>query len=529
MARVNQLFAAIDIGSHRLQMKIVEISRDGSVRDLENVDLLVPLGRDTFRDGKLSFASVRATCDAIAGFARLMKDYGVSRSRVVATSALREASNRDYMIDQIRMLTGFDVEIINNAQEKFLTLQAVKQRLRESSLVQAGEALLVLDIGAGSVQLSLFESMSLVASQSMKIGALRIQEAMSRIEQHTLRFAAVLEEYIEAHVESVEPFRGSGPVTRFAVVTGESEAIARLSAQERKSVPDRADGMTVLPRAVFEKVFRKAIDLSSEELAVRCGISQAGADVIAPALILIRKFFDKAGAQEVLLPHVTLVDGLVAEYAGTLRGGSELPAFESDIHSNALHLAERYRFNRVHTEYVVGVALLLFDRLRSVHGMQARDRFLLSLAALLHDIGKFIAADPHYQYSYNIIKASQLAGLSDAELVMVANIARFHSAEEPNFDNDSLRKLAVPARIKTVKLIAILRLADALDTSHRQKIGSLQAELREHQLSIKGTSRLDTALEQWTFQSKAEYFREVFGLTPVLRVVNKAGKPREES
>jgi exopolyphosphatase / guanosine-5'-triphosphate,3'-diphosphate pyrophosphatase len=394
MGRKNRQFAAIDIGSHRLQMKIVEISREGRVRDLENVDLLVPLGRDTFSDGKLSFESVRATCDAIAGFARLMKDYGVVQSRVVATSALREASNRDYMIDQIRMLTGFDVEIINNAQEKFLTLQAVKQRLMASPLVSREEALLVLDIGAGSIQLSLFEGMHLVTSQSMKIGALRIQEAMSRIEQHTLRFASVLEEYIEAHVESVEPFRGSGLATRFAVVTGESEAIARLSAREHQADLVSVDGMTVIPRELFERVYHKAVDQSAEELAARCGISQAGADVIAPALILIRKFFDKSGTQEVILPHVTLVDGLVAEYAGTLSDRSEQAAFEADILSNAVHMARRYAYNSTHTAYVVQASLLLFDKLRPIHGMKPRDRFLLHVAALLHDIGKFIAADP---------------------------------------------------------------------------------------------------------------------------------------
>ena len=528
MARMNQLFAAIDIGSHRLQMKIVEISREGGVRVLENVDLLVPLGRDTFRDGKLSFASVRATCEAIAGFARLMKDYGVPDSRVVATSALREASNRDYMIDQIRRLTGFDVEIINNAQEKFLTLQAIKRRARGWSLLGPEEALLVLDIGAGSVQLSLFEAMKLVSSQSMKLGALRIQEAMSRMEQHTLRFAAVLEEYIEAHVESVEPFRGSGEKTRYAVVTGESDAIARLAAREAPTLQRREDGMTVLSRSLFEKVYRRVIDLSAEELAGQCGLSQAGADVIAPALILIRKFFDKSGADELLLPHVTLVDGLVAEHAATHRGRAGLEAFEADILSNATHLAERYRYHEPHTRYVTEAALLLYDRLRPVHGMQPRDRFLLWLAALLHDIGKFVAADPHAQYSYNLIRAFQLAGLSDVELAMVANIARFHSSEEPDIDHDSLRKLAIPERIKTVKLIAMLRLADALDTSHRQKIGHLQVELDDQQVMVRGASRLDTALERWTFQTKTGYFREVFGLTPVLRVVNRAGKPREE-
>jgi len=119
-----RLFAAIDIGSYRLKMKIVEVTPEGRIRDLETVDHLILLGRDTFNDGKLSFESVKKTCEAIQGFKRLMADYGVTEWRVVATSALREAANRDFMIDRIKFQTGFDVEIINNSQEKFLTYKA---------------------------------------------------------------------------------------------------------------------------------------------------------------------------------------------------------------------------------------------------------------------------------------------------------------------------------------------------------------------------------------------------------------------
>jgi exopolyphosphatase/guanosine-5'-triphosphate,3'-diphosphate pyrophosphatase len=519
MGKQTRLFAAIDIGSHRLRMKIVQIDRDGRVRDLENVDLLVPLGRDTFSDGKLSFASVRATCDAIAGFKRLMTDYGVTDCRVVATSALREASNREYMVDQIRMLTGFDVEVINNSQEKFLTFQAVKNLMRESGTMKPEESLLVLDIGAGSIQLSLCDPVLLVDSQSMKIGALRIKEAMSRIEKHTLHFNKVLEEYIEAHIESVESFRGSGEVTRFTVVTGESEPLARLAGL------DRMEGIPVISRDRFEAAFRKASAMSTAMLAVACGIAQPEAEVIAPALILIRKFFEKTGADEVMLPHITLVDGLIAEHVLAFRPKSEQDAFEEDILSNAAHLAKRYRYNIRHTQYVANAALIIYDGLRPIHGMGPRDRFLLQVAALLHAVGKYIGADPHYVYSYNIIKASQLAGLSDSELASVANIARFHSAEEPAFDSDSLKKLDTGDRIKAMKLIAIIRLADALDTSHRQKIGNLRIELGGDSCRLKGESREETALEQWTFQMKAEFFHEVFGMLPILTAVNKSGTP----
>lgn len=521
MARKNHLFAAIDIGSHRLQMKIVELGRGSESRDLENVDLLVPLGRDTFNEGKLSFTSVHSACNAIAGFQRLMSDYRVSECRVVATSALREASNRDYMLDQIRMLTGLDVEVINNSQEKFLTFQAVKQKLIAAEVVKADEGLLLLDIGAGSIQLSLCSSMQLIDSQSMKLGSLRIKEAISKIEQHTLRFSGVLEEYIEAHLENVEELRVKEGVTKFAVVSGESDSIAKLFGKER------TDGITVIKRSAFDTLFKRAISMSTSELAKQCGISLTGAEVIAPVLILIKKFFEKTSAGEVMLPHVSLVDGLVAERMQAEKIKSKHSEFEHDILKNAEQLAERYKYSRTHTNYVVTSVLALYDSLKNIHGMKPRDRFLLHVATLLHDIGKFIASDPHYVYSYNIIKASQLPGLADTELAMVANIARFHSAEEPDFWNESLRKLEVKDRLKAVKLIALIRLADSLDTSHRQKLSKLSVDLSEDVCHIRCISRVDASLEQWAFQTKASFFREVFGFQPVLHIVNKAGKADE--
>ncbi len=523
MKKNTRLYAAIDIGSHRLRMKIVQIQKDGSTRDLENVDQLVPLGRDTFNDGKLSFESVRATCAAIVGFKQLMTDYGVAESRVVATSALREATNRDYMIDQIRMLTGFDVEIINNAQEKFFTYQAVKKLLLQNLAPESRGTLILLDIGAGNIQLSQCENLRLITSQSMKIGALRINEAMSKIEKHTLRFYKVLEEYIEAHVENIESFQGVAGETFYAVVTGESESLEKLTGCARVGNVSRVG------REPFDKTFKKASGMSAEALAELCDVSMADAEIIAPSLILMRKFFDKTAASELLLPFVTLVDGLIAEHLLKTAPQSESMVFEEDILSNASHIAQRYHYNEKHTTYITSACLMLFDGLQSVHNMTKRDRFLLQVAALLHDIGKFIGADPHCVYSYNIIKASQLSGLSDGELATVANIARFHSAEEPASNNESIRKLDAPSQIKAVKMIALIRVADAMDTSHKQKIHRLRIQVPQDGVcKIQGQSKEETALEQWTFQTKSEFFHEVFGIKPVLLVTNVAGKQVEE-
>lgn len=514
MNRQPKLFAAVDIGSHKLKMKIVEASKEGAVNTLETVDLLVPLGRDTFNDGKLSFNSVKRTCEAIQSFKRLMTDYGVKEWRMVATSAIREAENRDFMIDRIRLQTGFQVEIINNSQEKFLTYKAIKWQLSNHKIMDTGEPTLILNISAGSIQLLLAENNLLVSSQSLKLGALRIKESIARLEKHTLNFTRVLEEYIEAHIENVEYLKSSTEITNFVIVSSELEYIMSLLGVTAK-------GATSLSRDEFERLYDIIINKTTKAIAEEYGVSYSDAELFVPTVILIRKFFEKTSSDKIIIPSVSLVDGIVVERFNCMGAASSCIDYNADILCYVRNLAGRYKYNKKHSEYVEGAALHMFDKLSAMHGLGSRERFLLQIACLLHDIGKYIGADPHYVYSYNIINASQLLGLSDDELRMVASIARYHSLETPGFDSTGITKLETPQRIGAMKLIAIIRMADALDTSHKQKLKVRSLAIHEDQFIIKADSLEEAVLEHWTFQMKAEFFTEVFGLKPQLIIRNR--------
>ncbi len=515
MNRHPKLFAAIDIGSHKLKMKIVETNHEGEFRTLEVADLLIPLGRDTFNDGKLSFESVKKTCEAIQGFKRLMTDYGVKEWRIVATSAIREASNRDFMIDRIRLLTGFDVEIINNSQEKFLTYKAIKWQLQNSQAIKSQEPTLILNISAGSIQLLLSESNLLVSSQNLKLGALRIKESIAKLEKHTLKFSKVLEEYIEAHIENVEYLKSSNEVTNFVLVSAEFEQLLTVL-----GLLSPLKVMT-LDKQHFDTIYNEILTMTNQSITEKYGISLAEAELFVPALILIRKFFEKTSHKKMVIPNVSLVDGMIVERVNAHEKKENKMDFNQDILSYVRKLAERYKYNKKHSEFVEEASLMVFDRMASIHGLMKRARFLLQIAALLHDTGKYIGSDPHYVYSYNIINAAQIIGLSDDELSIVASVARYHSHEAPSFDSSGINKLSTKDKITAMKLIAIIRIADALDTSHKQKLKILSMDIKEGRFVIKGEVSEEFVLEQWTFQMKAELFTEVFGIETALQIKNK--------
>ena len=515
MNRRSKSFAVIDIGSHKLKMKIVEIIGKGEVKTLESADLLIPLGRDTFNDGKLSFESVKKTCKAIQGFKHLMGDYSVREWRIVATSAIREATNRDFMIDQKKMITGLNVEIINNSQEKILSYNAVKWTLRNKNITNREEPTLILNIGAGSIQLLLTENNLLVSSQNMKIGALRIKETISRLEKRTLNYSRVVEEYIEAHIENVEYFKTSNEIVNFVLISAEFEYLLSMMGL---SSPNE---VVVIDKSYFDGIYDNILNKSTVAICEEYGVSIADAELFVPALILIRKFFEKTRNEKIIIPNVSLVDGMIIERVNKSSIAKKKIDFNQDILSYSRNLASRYKYNINHSKFVENTCLMIFDKLKVIHGLTQKERFLLQLAAILHDIGKFIGPDPHYVYSYNIINASQIIGLSDDELGMVSTIARYHSVESPSFESPGINKMNTKNQIIAMKLIAIIRMADALDTSHKQKIQKIGMEIKNGQFFVKAEVSEEAVLEQWTFQTKAEFFTEVFGIETELQIKNR--------
>jgi exopolyphosphatase/guanosine-5'-triphosphate,3'-diphosphate pyrophosphatase len=159
----------------------------------------------------------------------------------------------------------------------------------------------------------------------------------------------------------------------------------------------------------------------------------------------------------------------------------------------------------------------LFDRLKRLHGLGKRDRLLLQLAAILQDTGSYIDMNAHYVHSYYIIVSSEIIGISEHERDIVANIARYHSAETPSSNSSAFQKLPTKSRLVAAKLAAILRIADALDDSRQQKVEKMTVSLKNDQVTITVHSDDDLSLEKQTFKDKAAYFEEVFGLKPILR------------
>lgn len=183
-----------------------------------------------------------------------------------------------------------------------------------------------------------------------------------------------------------------------------------------------------------------------------------------------------------------------------------------------MSLGRKYMFDEAHALQVAKLSLLLFDQLRDIHKLGIKDRQILLAAGILHDIRSFIIFKRHYKHSLYIVSQSELPGFSQGEMQMIANISRYHRKSEPSLQHSTFSDLKPDERMRVSKLSAILRIADALDREHLQKITDLRREDDKGKTTISIKAKSDLLLERWAFQKKSQYFSDLFGLELDLKI-----------
>jgi len=506
-----EIVAAIDVGSHALRMKIGELKNNGDFRELENFRRIAALGHDTFANSKISFESADKVCSILKTFKNTMNDYGIKVYKAMATSAIREASNREYIVDQIKLKTDLDISVIDNSEEQFLTHKAIKYKLENFDQIIMEGAVIVV-IGAGSIQITLYKNGQLISSQNVKMGALRIKEIIGALENETLNYNKILDEYINVNLEGLEIFKREISYQHFIAVGGEMSSIKKLLSPKDYTSSYQEN----MNKSNFTKLLTDISSKSAEELSVEYSIKKERAEILIPSMMLFNKFLDFIESDSIIIPNISLNDGIIRDIYEDLNKLNKKDKAIADIITNARVIAEKFEYNKEHSEIVEKNALILFDKLKKLHGLE-NERVLLICAAILHDIGKFIGIDQHYLHSYNIICSLEIFGLSKEQIELVANVSRYHSIQVPE-QHQSFKLLSEKDRVLVSKLVAILKLANSLDRSHKQKIIIQSVKLKDKELIVRAAANDKTLLEEWEFKVNAVFFQEVFGITPILKV-----------
>ncbi|EOD01379.1 HD domain-containing protein [Caldisalinibacter kiritimatiensis] len=508
----SELIAGIDIGSHSIKMKIAEINENGEIRTLDNLRRTASLGKDTFTTGKISFKTVDEICEILKGYKQVLNDYRIKQYRAVATSAVREATNKDYVVDQIKLKTGLHIEVITNSEEKYLTYKSIRDNLKDYKRFR-NERTLIVDVGSGNTEMTSYNKGKLQFSQSIKLGALRIREILASLERRTLHFSKILEEYIESNLDTLKIFSTQKSIKNFIAVGGEISIISRICNETKDKEKSK-----YIDRNKFIEVYNELMYKPYHHIIKEYDVPENRIEILIPSLILFKKFIDMTDAKGIYVPLVSLRDGLISDFVDKKYNTNRDKKFREDIISSAIYLAKRYKSDMKHVMDVMDKSMIIFDRLKDIHGLGEKERFMLQLAAILHDIGKYVNLVDHYDNSYDIILASDLIGMSDRQMEIIANVARYHGEKLPKFKDRNYDKLSEKDKLIISKLSAMLKLANSLDMSHKQKIWDIDVNTDEKIVVITARTKEDVLLEIWTFEANSDLFKEVFGVVPILKI-----------
>ncbi|MDR1541217.1 MAG: HD domain-containing protein [Clostridiales bacterium] len=500
-----EMAAVVDIGSNELRLKISQIVK-GKLKYLESLTYPLSLGRDTFNSGKISFERVDKACEIIKNFLSIIREYGVSDIRAIATTAVREATNVDYFLDQVKIKTGLSIAVMDDMQEKLYIYKLLTRFLKEDIKYSA----MMVFIGSGNIGVSILEDGRIPYTQSIKVGSLRISELFDDIQEYSSEFYVVLEEYLVSFTDMLE---NSIPenIKHFIVAGTEIEMVADLTNAEKKGL------FYTISKEKFLAFYRDVKMKTTDQVASEYTIPIDKAEVLLPAMCIYDNLLQFTKAESITASQLMLSDAILYE----MLCPDDFNDINKDFAKNTLlcatALAKKNDAVEGHYLCVMGFAVKIFDKMKKIHGMGQREKLLLQLGAILHDIGKFINLSRHHKHSYEIISGSEIVGLNQLEVEIVANLALYHSVDLPSLADDNYRKLDLFNRVLVSKLVAILRLADSLDRSHKQKFKEIDVKTTDGELLITITTDKNTDLEQWSFKEKGRFFEEVFGMKAVIR------------
>ncbi len=501
-----KLFAAIYAGSEEVRMKIYQMSKKDGIKVIDSVSSYIELGSDTYRKGYIEHDLVHELCSVLERFKLKMQEYKITEYVAYGSSDLREAENCDLIIDQIRVRTGLTLRIISNAEQFFIQLKSITTQMADFRQLTE-EGMMIVDMEAGSLQLTVYNKGKMIFTQNLKIGSLRIREILADVEGQSKDFVSVMEDYVGNDIDTFENLFMRKSKVKYMMVIGE----------EMLSIMKMTGGKGILGKADFEKVYKQVLESDPEDISFKYSIPYEVATLLKPAGVVYKRLYDVSGAEKILAGNTDLCDGIAVEYAERTLKIKGRQLFTEDIIAYAKSVAQRYHSNILHITNVENSAVEIYSAVKKHAGLDERDKLLLRMACILHDSGKFINMLGSTDYSFYIVKATEFLGLSEQEKNIVADVIKYNSSDDIPSINEIEAPLDRDNYIRMLKLTAILRIANIMDRSHKQKIARASTSIKDKTLAIKAETIYDITLEQTLVDKKGEFFEDIYGLKPILR------------
>jgi exopolyphosphatase/guanosine-5'-triphosphate,3'-diphosphate pyrophosphatase len=504
--------AVIDIGTKSIRLTIAQMDNEGHVEPLDALSQAVALGDDAFKRGSIRTSTTEECVHVLKDYSQVLKEYGITdpgQVRAIATSAVREASNREAFLDRLFIASGVQVEAIDEAEVNRLIYLAVQPYLSDPAF-EKGRTL-VVEVGAGTTEILLTGSRQGIYSRSFRLGSLRLRNELGANAATAAQRRQLSESQIHRTIQQIKMSLPEKKCDHLVALGSEmTYAVKQVGA------PGREGQFSTVSLKALSALTDELMEKSVDDLMRTHRFAYTDAETLGPTLMAYAEIAEAFKMDTIHVADVTLRDGVLMEMA---TAGAWTQEFREQILIAAHELGHRYFFDEAHATHVTRLSLDLFRELQGEHQMDERYELILHIAALLHEIGVYVSNRSHHKHSAYLIQYSELFGLGQRDLLLVAMVARYHRRATPKASHLGYIDLSHEDKILVSKMAALLRVADALERSHSQQLTIAGCEKTMGKLTLLVEGANDLTVEQMALKEKGRMFEQVFGMKLVLKPV----------
>jgi exopolyphosphatase / guanosine-5'-triphosphate,3'-diphosphate pyrophosphatase len=495
--------AAIDAGSNAVRLSVARAYSALDIEPLTTERYPLRLGEGVFLRHRFSEELLKKGVKAFRRLREIMDDFGVSRYRAVATSASREAENRNALLRRVKQAAAIELEVITSKEEARLGQQAVIAAMGPEAQPRC-----IVDLGGGSLEFSVLRDHTVVQAAQLPLGTVRLMSTLNVPGVIKPADAEQVRKYVRALLESRLPDRPNLGDEVAVALGGNAETLSNVAPGPRR------DGLPSLELSLLRERLPDILQRDVRERMKAYGVRRDRADVMAVAAIILTTLGRYLNIRSFVIPGVGIREGLLHEIAREAFSRKE-PHRYSDESRQVLmatrSFGRRLDYDQQHAEHVRELSVILFDQLQPVHHLPLQARVLLEAGALLHDVGHRVSHRGHHKHGEYLALNGDIPGLDGRDRQIVAAIVRYHNRKsEPDGHHPAFSALSNTDQRIARRLASVVRVAEGLDHSHRQRVLGLRASFQRGAVTFRVQARGDATEDLRDAERSAALFEKEF-------------------
>jgi exopolyphosphatase/guanosine-5'-triphosphate,3'-diphosphate pyrophosphatase len=513
--------AAIDLGTNSFHLIVVRANtKTGRFSILDREKEIVRLGSGTTDMKHIPMSAMNRGVETLMRF-RIIADSFKAPIRAIATSAVREALNRDEFIRRVKTETGIGVEIASGVEEARLVYLGALQ-----ALPVFDKKVLLIDIGGGSTEFLIGQRRRITYDNSLKIGAVRLTSRFFPSGKYSKKAVKAAREFVRLLLAPVERSLGDRLYDVAVGTSGTMTTIARMvrAATHKRNLQAPINGFS-FTREEAHGIVGAILDAkSTKELSELPGLEKERADIIVAGALILDEIARVLRIKSITVSEYALREGIVLDTIEQRYRRRGVHTLDDIRYHSVLHLAESLGYEKEHCQHVASLALAIFDQLHPLHKLGPAAREYLEAASLLHDVGLFLSQSQHHRHSYYLIRNADLIGFTENEKEIIAQTARYHRKSHPKFKHVEFQSLSESDKTMVKSLASFLRIAEGLDRTHRQAIASLRctATGKSVSMALRRDKLPSVSIELMGANFKKSLFEDVFNREVKFRATGRA-------